>query len=81
MTAVPCCRCGQSAQGLDRAPLPGAVGELVRSKVCARCWGDWLALQVKIINEYRLSPVEPDHYEFLVEQMKLFLKIEEGAAG
>jgi Fe-S cluster biosynthesis and repair protein YggX len=34
-------------------------------------------MQVKIINEYRLSPVDPQQFEFLLAQMKAFLSLRE----
>lgn len=81
MGELTCSRCGRTAPGLDRPPLPGKNGELVRAKVCTQCWEEWLGMQVKFINEYRLSPVEPEHFEFLVSQMKVFLNLEEGGAS
>lgn len=80
MAELSCSRCGRTAPGLERPPLPGKNGELVQSKVCADCWGEWLGMQVKFINEYRLSPADPRHFEFLVSQMKVFLNLEAGAA-
>ena len=75
MAEVTCSRCGNTAAGLDQAPLPGRVGELVRDQVCAACWREWLAMQIKIINEYRLSPVEPRHFDFLLAQLKAFVNL------
>jgi len=33
-------------------------------------------MQVKYINEYRLSPLDPSHYEFLLEQARAFLNLD-----
>jgi Fe-S cluster biosynthesis and repair protein YggX len=63
---------------MESPPLPGEVGELVRSRSCPQCWKEWLGAQVMLINEYRLSPVNPEHYEFLVKEMKNFLKLQPG---
>ncbi len=76
MADVTCSRCGTVAPGLDHPPLPGENGNLVRSRVCAACWREWLGMQVKFINEYRLSPTDAQHYEFLVAQMKIFLNLQ-----
>ena len=78
MAQVSCSRCGGTAEGLPQAPLPGKTGEMVRDQVCASCWREWLGMQVKVINEYRLSPAEPQHFDFLVAQMKAFLSLREG---
>ncbi len=75
MVVVTCTRCGNEKPGLERAPLPGPPGQLVLANVCAACWKEWLATQVKYINEYRLSPLDPRHYEFLLEQARAFLRL------
>lgn len=76
MANVHCSRCGSEAPGLERAPIPGAVGQAVLSKTCAACWKEWLGMQVKYINEYRLSPLDPKHFEFLMEQARAFLNLD-----
>jgi Fe-S cluster biosynthesis and repair protein YggX len=81
MADVTCTRCGALRPGLARAPLPGEPGATVLANVCAACWKDWLATQVKYINEYRLSPMDPKHYEFLLEQARAFLKLPGSGAG
>jgi Fe-S cluster biosynthesis and repair protein YggX len=75
MAIVTCTRCKQQRQGLERAPLPGEPGKMILANVCAACWKEWLGTQVKYINEYRLSPLDPKHYEFLLEQAKAFLML------
>jgi Fe-S cluster biosynthesis and repair protein YggX len=60
---------------LERAPFPGETGQTILANVCAACWRDWLATQVKYINEYRLSPLDPRHFEFLLEQARGFLNL------
>lgn len=73
MGEITCARCGRHAAGLDRPPLPGEAGRAVQAGTCAECWRTWLAEQVKLINETRVSPAEPDGYAFLVERMRAFL--------
>ena len=75
MTRFQCRHCGSTADGLTKAPLPGEVGQLVRDGTCAACWQEWLGEQVKLINENKLSPANPEHYDFLVERMKGFLRL------
>lgn len=82
MAIVKCTRCKCEGPGLARAPLPGDPGRTILANVCAACWKEWLGTQVKYINEYRLSPLDPRHYEFLLEQAGAFLKLPgAGAAG
>ena len=76
MAEITCTRCGASGTPLERAPLPGAEGIKVRDHVCPACWREWLAMQVRLINEYRLSPADPQHYAHLLAQMKGFLNLE-----
>lgn len=76
MSEITCSRCGTRSASLDRPPLPGALGEMVVSRTCPRCWQEWRGMQVKIINEYRLSPADPKHFDYLVTQMKAFLHLE-----
>jgi Fe-S cluster biosynthesis and repair protein YggX len=75
MAVVTCTRCKNQGQGLERAPLPGEPGQTILANVCAACWKEWLGTQVKYINEYRLSPLDPRHYEFLLEQARAFLML------
>ena len=76
MPQVECSRCKRTADGLERPPLPGAVGREVAEKSCAACWKEWLSAQVVLINEYALSPANPDHYDRLVREMRAFLGFE-----
>jgi Fe-S cluster biosynthesis and repair protein YggX len=75
MADVTCSRCKQHAPGLARAPLPGPTGQTILENVCAACWREWLGMQVKYINEYRLNPLDARHFEFLVEQAAAFLAL------
>ena len=80
MAIVTCTRCKSQGPGLERAPLPGEPGQTILANVCAACWKEWLATQVKYINEYRLSPLDPRHFEFLLEQARAFLMLPGGDA-
>jgi Fe-S cluster biosynthesis and repair protein YggX len=75
MTQVSCSRCGSTAEGLERAPLPGRPGERVLAQTCRACWEDWKGTQVKLINEYRLTVTDPDHFDRLMTEMAAFLSL------
>ena len=77
MAEVNCSRCGNTAAGLERAPLPGDVGDQVLVQTCGACWQEWMAMQVKLINENALTPAKPDDYSFLVQEMSTFLGLRE----
>jgi len=34
-------------------------------------------MQVRVINEYRLLPADPQHYEYLLGQLKAFLNLKD----
>jgi Fe-S cluster biosynthesis and repair protein YggX len=73
-----CSRCGAAPfTSLERPPLPGPIGERVKDRVCPACWREWLGMQVRVINEYRLVPADPQHYEYLLAQMREFLSLKE----
>ena len=76
MPQVTCSRCKRSADGLEKAPLPGDVGRRVAEATCAGCWGDWLRAQVILINEHSLSPANPEHYQRLVAEMRTYLELD-----
>lgn len=81
MADVTCSRCGQNSPGLARPPMPGPLGTRIAAQVCAACWEEWLRMQVKFINEYRLNPLDERHFEFLMGQAREFLKIRDEAAS
>ena len=69
---VNCVKLGREAEGLDRVPYPGDLGKRVFENVSKEAWQDWLKHQTMLINEYRLSPVDPKARSFLEEQMEKF---------
>jgi len=69
---VHCVKLNREAEGLDRQPYPGELGKRVYENVSKQAWQDWLKHQTMLINEYRLSPVDPKSRKFLEEQMEKF---------
>jgi len=69
---VQCVKLRREAEGLDRQPYPGALGKRVFENVSKQAWQDWLRQQTMLINEYRLSPMDPKARKFLEEQMEKF---------
>ena len=69
---VQCVRLKQQAEGLDRPPYPGELGKRVFENVSKEGWQQWLKHQTMLINEYRLSPMDPKSRTFLEEQMDKF---------
>ena len=63
---------GEGAEGLDYAPYPGQLGQRIYDSVSKEAWQKWLAHQTILINEYRLTPIEPDARKFLETEMEKF---------
>jgi Fe-S cluster biosynthesis and repair protein YggX len=60
------------AEGLGYAPYPGELGRRIYENVSVQAWQQWLAHQTMLINEYRLTPIEPKAREFLEGEMEKF---------
>jgi Fe-S cluster biosynthesis and repair protein YggX len=69
---VECVRLKREAEGLDRQPYPGDLGARVFENVSKEAWQEWLRHQTMLINENRLSPMDPKARKFLEEQMEQF---------
>jgi len=69
---VNCVLLKQEAPGLDRAPYPGDLGRRIFENVSKEGWAKWVAHQTMLINEYRLTPVEPKARKFLEGEMEKF---------
>ena len=69
---VNCVLLGREAPGLERLPYPGPLGQRIYEQVSSEAWKKWVAHQVMLINEYRLSPVEPKSRKFLETEMEKF---------
>ena len=69
---VKCVKLGKEAEGLDRPTYPGELGKRIFENVSKEAWQQWLRQQTILINEYRLSPIEPKARQFLEEQMEKF---------
>lgn len=69
---VNCVMLKKEAEGLDFAPYPGELGARVYENVSKEAWQRWLAHQTMLINEYRLTPIEPEARKFLETEMEKF---------
>ena len=70
---VQCVYLKREAQGLDRPPYPGPLGQRVYESVSKEAWALWVNHQTMLINEYRLTPIEPKARKFLEGEMEKFL--------
>lgn len=69
---VHCVVLNRDAEGLDFAPWPGELGKRVMENVSKEGWQHWLRKQTMLINEKRLSPLNPEHKAYLADQMEAF---------
>lgn len=68
-----CHKLQRDAEGLPFVPWPGALGKRVFNEISREAWQQWLAHQTMLINENRLSPMNPEHRVFLEGEMDKFL--------
>ena len=57
---------------MERPPYPGSLGERIHLNISKEAWDLWLKHQTMLINEYRLTPIEPKARKFLEEEMEKF---------
>ncbi len=69
---VNCVLLKREAEGLERPTYPGELGKRVFENVSREAWGRWVKHQVMLINEYRLSPVDPKARKMLESEMEKF---------
>mgnify|MGYP001605194842 CR=1 FL=1 len=69
---VNCVKLNREAEGLRAPPYPGALGKRIYDNVSQEAWRMWLAHQTMLINENRLTPMEPKARTFLEEEMEKY---------
>jgi Fe-S cluster biosynthesis and repair protein YggX len=70
---VNCVKLGKEAEGLDMLTYPGDVGQRIFNEISKEAWQAWVGHQTMLLNEYRLSPINPKDRKFLEEEMEKFL--------
>jgi len=48
----------------------------VLGSICASCWKEWEQMEVKVINEYRLNFMDPQHRDMLQRSCLEFLQLD-----
>ena len=69
---VQCVKLNKEAEGLEYMPYPGDLGQKIYENVSKEGWQKWVSHQTMLINEYRLTPVDPKARKFLEEEMEKF---------
>lgn len=70
---VNCKKLGSELEGLAKPPYPGELGQRIYEQISKQAWQQWLSHQTMLINEYRLSMIEPKARQFLEQEMVAFL--------
>jgi len=70
---IHCTKLQKEAEGLAQPPLPGELGKKIYDHISKEAWQLWLNHQTMLINEYRLSMIDPKSRAFLMEEMDKFL--------
>ena len=72
-----CSRCGKSGEAppAHRVPFAPAVKERLLASTCGSCWLAWEDMEVKVINEYRLNFLDPEHRATLQRACLEFLNL------
>ena len=61
---VNCIKLGKEAEGLDRLTYPGDLGQRIFDSISKEAWQGWVNHQTMLMNEYRLSPINPKDRKF-----------------
>ena len=69
---VKCVKLGKEAEGLDYQTYPGDLGKKIFDNVSKEAWQLWLKHQTMLMNEYRLSPIDPKARKFLEGEMEKY---------
>jgi Fe-S cluster biosynthesis and repair protein YggX len=67
-----CVKLQREAEGLTYAPYPGELGKRIYENVSKQAWTQWLAHQTMLINENRLSPLDPKARKFLEAELEKY---------
>jgi len=67
-----CVKLKKEAEGLDFPPYPGEMGKKIFENVSKQAWAEWLKHQTMLVNENRLSLVDPQARKYLTEQTEAY---------
>ena len=67
-----CKKLNKECEALDYLPYPGELGKKIQENISKEGWEQWVNHQTMLINEMRLTPVDPKARKFLEEEMEKF---------
>ena len=71
--AFACKRCMKTKPPLAEPPFSGDLGAKVHEAICMDCWKEWMAMSIKVINEFQLNMATPEANEIYETNLKEFL--------
>ena len=60
----------------SRCSQPGEAPPAHLGSICATCWKEWEQMEIKVINEYRLNFMDPQHRDMLQRTCLEFLNLQ-----
>ena len=79
MADIHCVRCEEDAPAVQGfITFAGEFGEEVRGRVCQACWDEWLEMQIKVLNEFRLHMGEATHRKMIQDYAFKFFRMDGG---
>ena len=69
---IHCIKLDREEEALTAQPYPGELGKRILESVSKPGWQLWVKHQTMLINEYRLTPIDPKNRAFLVTEMEKF---------
>ena len=77
---VQCIKLGREAEGLEKPPLKGPLGQKVFENVSKQAWTQWLEHSKMLINEYRLDLTSEKGQQIWFTEMEKYFWGEGSAA-
>jgi Fe-S cluster biosynthesis and repair protein YggX len=72
MKKIMCKKLKKEGEALSYLPYPGDLGKRIQESITEEAWEQWVSHQTMLINEMKLTPVEPKARKFLEEEMEKF---------
>ena len=72
MKKIMCKKLKKEGEALSYLPYPGDLGKRIQESISEEAWEQWVSHQTMLINEMKLTPVEPKARKFLEDEMEKF---------
>ena len=69
---IQCVKLGREAEGLDRPPLKGELGQRIFDNISKEAWKMWLEHSKMLINEYRLDLTSENGQKLWMDELEKF---------